>query len=90
MTRDDYEAIELGMRLEALEPKIGTPYEVHYLPSGKVEYEYIERIRAGKRYVLANHYFLIVQDGIVVGKRWIEQDVPQASYDYVGVPNFYP
>lgn len=90
MTRSRYNNIELGTSFATVEKSAGDPYAVHQLPSGALEYEYIERFDTDRWYALENHYFVIVEGGVVVGKRWIEQDVPPTSPEYIGVPNFYP
>lgn len=88
MTYSDYSSVEIGVSIIKLETEIGKPYAIHTKKDGTKEYEYIERIDAGTNVVAENHYFLIIQDGKVVGK-YMNRERP-AAYDliYQEEPNY--
>jgi hypothetical protein len=81
MTQDTYSQIQLGAPIDSLYAEIGRPYAIHYKEDGVKEYEYIERIRNDRSLVSENHYFLIIEEGLVVGKR-IKQEKPR-SYNLI-------
>ncbi len=88
MTYSKYNDVQLGTSIEQLEAQMGTAYSVHKKKDGTTEYEYIERIDAGNTLVAENHYFLIVQDGKVVGKYMSRQSPPAYDLIYQSEPNY--
>lgn len=92
MTYTDYDKVELGTSIAKLQSDIGKPYAIHSKEGGSEEYEYIERIDTGNNIVAENHYFLIVQDGKVVGKYMNRERPPAYDLIYQEEPNYpgYP
>jgi hypothetical protein len=70
-----------------MEQRVGSPYQIRNLKDGEKEYEYIERITMGDEVVEENHYFIIVQDGKVKGKRTTQQTPPAYDLIYDDNPN---
>jgi len=92
MTYSDYDRIELGTPIARLQSEIGKPYAIHTKKGGAEEYEYIERIDSGNNLIAENHYFLLVQDGKVVGKYMSRERPPAYDLIYQEEPNYpgYP
>src|SRR5689334_15452139 len=67
MTSESYSMVQVGASVDSLSAEVGKPYAIHIKEGGIKEYEYVERIRNGRNLVVENHYFLLVQDGKVVG-----------------------
>ncbi len=88
MTYSDYNSVQVGSSITKIETEIGKPYAVHTKKDGTVEYEYIERIDAGSTIVAENHYFLIIQDGKVVGKYMNRERPPAYDLIYQEEPNY--
>ena len=68
MTRANYDYVKVGMPVSTLQSRVGQPYAVHAKGDGTEEYEYIEKMESSDSWQLENHYFIIIQDGEVVGK----------------------
>jgi hypothetical protein len=92
MTYSDYDKVEIGMPITKLQSEIGKPYAIHAKEGGTEEYEYIERIDSGNNLIAENHYFLIVEDGKVVGKYMSREQPPAYDLIYQEEPNYpsYP
>ncbi len=88
MTDETYGSIQMGTPIESLYTQIGRPYAIHDKPNGVHEYEYIERIRNERSLVSENHYFLIVEDGKVVGKRVTQEKQRAFNLIYENDPNW--
>lgn len=88
MTNETYSSIQLGTSIESLSPQIGRPYAIHDKPNGIQEYEYVERIRNTRSLVSENHYFLLVEDGRVVGKRMSQEKQRAFNLIYENDPNW--
>lgn len=88
MTSDTYSTIQLGTPIESVYSEIGRPYAIHDKPNGVQEYEYIERIRNARSLVSENHYFLIVEQGVVVGKRMKVEKQRAFNLIYESDPNW--
>jgi len=88
MTNDTYSSIQLGTSIDSLYSEIGRPYAIHDKPNGVQEYEYIERIRNNRSLVSENHYFLIVENGKVVGKRMSQEKQRAYNLIYEDDPNW--
>lgn len=90
MTRNNYEAVVVGESFVTVKKRNGTPYAEHALRRGGVEYEYVERIEMGNHFIAENRYFILVENGKVVGK-YMKQELPPA-YDliYQKQPNYRP
>lgn len=92
MTYSEYDNVQLGTSVAVIKSEVGEPYAIHRKEGGTLEYEYIERIDTGNNIAAENHYFLIVEEGKVVGK-YVKRERPPA-YDliYQDEPNYpgYP
>jgi hypothetical protein len=88
MTYADYDKVETGTSIATLQSEIGKPYAIHTKEGGIVEYEYIERIDTGNNIVAENHYFLIVEEGKVVGKYMNREKPPAYDLIYQEEPNY--
>lgn len=88
MSYSRYDEVEIGEPIEQVQAESGKPYAIHKKKDGTQEYEYIERINTGNQLVLENHYFLIVQDGKVVGKYVTRQQPPPYDLIYQEEPNY--
>ena len=84
MTMSAFYEIPIGSTQTEVVGTAGEPYAVHKNDDGTVEYEYIERMKAGGRTLEERHYFLLIKDGKVISKR-VEQFSPPPyifdSYD---------
>lgn len=88
MTYSRYDQVETGALIEEVEVRMGKPYAIHQQKDGVLEYEYVERINAGNNLVAENHYFLIVQEGKVVGKYMTRARAPTYDLIYQEQPNY--
>jgi outer membrane protein assembly factor BamE (lipoprotein component of BamABCDE complex) len=88
MTYAEYAELPVGTTVTEVETKIGQPYAVRKQKDGTEEYEYIERIDSGNNIVAENHYFLIVREGKVIGKRMNRQKPPAYDLIYQEEPNY--
>ena len=86
-----YDHIQTGTSIATIKSEVGEPYAIHR-KEGTQEYEYIERIDREKSLAAENHYFLIVQDGKVVGKYMNTERPPAYDLIYQEQPNYpgYP
>lgn len=80
MTMNSFYDIPVGATKDEVVTSIGKPYAVHKREGGALEYEYIERFKAGGRNINERHYYLLIKDGKVVSKR-VEQESP-APYTF--------
>jgi len=92
MTHANYDEIQSGTSISLVKSEVGEPYAVHNKKDGSQEYEYIERIDTGNNLAAENHYFIIVRDGKVVGKRMKRERPPAYDLIYQDQPNYpdYP
>lgn len=74
MSLHTFNDIELGESSAEVVSTVGEPYAIRQRGDGTVEYEYIERIKAGGRDLEDRHYVITLKDGKVVSK-----DVKYAS-----------
>lgn len=88
MTRESYESIDMGTTIAEVRQESGEPYAVYYLTNNREEYEYIERVNMGGRIIMENHYFLLVVDGQVIGKRSCVEQPPAYNILYEADPNY--
>ncbi len=68
MTRSEYAAVEVGMTTEELQKEFGKPYQVISKGEGTETYEYIEKITAGNEVIEQRRYYIVIEDGKVIGK----------------------
>jgi len=90
--RLDYNQITLGTPAKEVVQRYGEPYSVKELGKGILEYRYIERVSMNRELVYENHYYLRVQDGQVVSKRFREENRQPFDQMYRPDPNYphYP
>jgi hypothetical protein len=88
MTQGNYEAVLMGEPFTTIQKQNGTPYAIHSAGYGATEYEYIERIEMGNRLVAENHYFILVENGKVVGKHMKQELPPAYNLIYQPEPNY--
>ncbi|HAZ15466.1 MAG: hypothetical protein A2Y28_00785 [Chlamydiae bacterium GWC2_50_10] len=81
MTRGSFDELHLGAPASEVVARVGRPYKVHTLSSGREEYEYIERLSLGKNLVMENHYFLVLVEGRLISKRFSQERPP--LYDII-------
>lgn len=87
MTSDNFDNIQIGTSISAVQAQVGKPYKIHSKPGNKQEFEYIERIDMGQCIVSENHYYLIVVNGEVVGKYIKREKAPSYYLIYIEDPN---
>lgn len=81
MTRGAFYEVPIGSTPAEVVGIAGEPYAIHKRADGSVEYEYIERMKAGGRNLEERHYFLLIKDGKVVSKRVEESSPPPFIFD---------
>ncbi len=87
MTRQDFNDIQVGEALSQFQQRVGSPYRIRPIKGGGQEYEYIERIPMGNEVIEENHYFLIIKEGKVDGKRSNQETPPAYDLIYDSDPN---
>ncbi|MES2273490.1 MAG: hypothetical protein V4487_04810 [Chlamydiota bacterium] len=75
MTTNSFYDIPIGASTTEVTQTVGAPYAIHKKEDGSVEYEYIERQKAGARNIQERHYYLLLKEGKVVSKR-MQQSSP--------------
>ena len=90
MTRDKYAEVEVGMKASDIEHRFGKPYQIVSREEGKETYEYIEKITMGTQVIEQRRYYIVIQDGKVVGKYMKLSNPPpfQAIYSDDPYPNY--
>ncbi len=90
MTKVGYNNIEIGDKFDVIEECAGKPYRICSKGEDTYEYEYVEKIVfTDKTNVTVNHYYFIVSNGIVVGKRFKIERSPAYNMIYQEDPNIY-
>jgi hypothetical protein len=87
MTYETYDQVKVGTSIADLKSEIGKPYAIHHKEDSE-EYEYVERINVGNNLIAENHYFLIVQNGKVIGKYMNRERPPAYDLIYQEEPNY--
>jgi hypothetical protein len=87
MSREDYDNVQLGTSISQVTSKVGSPYAVHSRGGSIKEYEYIEKLTYGSTIPYENHYFILVSNGQVVGKRMSQERLPDYDLIYQEDPN---
>ncbi len=90
MTKGEYDAVLIGEPFMVIQKQNGAPYAVHPVGHGAKEYEYIERIEMGNHFIAENHYYILVENGKVVGKYMKQQLTPAYDLNYQQEPNYRP
>lgn len=90
MTRDRYAEVEVGMKASDIEHRFGKPYQIVSREEGKETYEYIEKITMNNQVIEQRRYYIVIQDGKVVGKYMKLSNPPpfQAIYSEDPYPNY--
>ena len=68
MTKQGFASVEPGMSIQEVEKLYGKPYAIHSRDLDSEIYEYIERILMGPETIAQCRYYLVVSNGLVVGK----------------------
>ena len=68
MTKEGFSSVEPGMSIQEVEKLYGKPYAIHSRDLESDIYEYIERILMGPETIVQRRYYLVVSNGLVVGK----------------------
>jgi hypothetical protein len=79
MTMNNFSDIPIGTASSEVIISYGQPYAIHKKENGMIEYEYLERIKAGARVLEERHYILVIREGKVISKH-IKQSSPPAYY----------
>lgn len=90
LTRDSYAEIEIGMKASDIEHRFGKPYQIFSREGGKETYEYIEKITMGTQVIEQRRYYIVIQEGKVVGKYMKLSNPPpfQNMYSEDPYPNY--
>jgi len=88
MTRDKYAEVQVGMTTQDIEKEFGKPYKIVSKGEGQETYEYIEKITMGGQVIEQRRYYIIIQDGKVVGKHMKVSTPPPFEEIYSSDP--YP
>jgi hypothetical protein len=86
MTQETFSSIQVGTSIQVVVQENGEPYAVDQ-KNGLQEYKYVERITNGNQLIYENHFVLLVQDGVVVGKTSTREQVPAFGLIYQDDPN---
>jgi len=87
MTLENFDDIQLGAPIVNVTSTSGEPYSIRSKGSDTEEYEYVERIDYWDELISENHYFIIVRNGHVVGKRVERKNSPGYDLIYQQDPN---
>jgi hypothetical protein len=68
MTMNAFYDIPMGATESEVVATAGKPYSISHTDGGAVEYEYIERVKAGARDLEERRYVLVLKEGKVVSK----------------------
>lgn len=90
MTRDGYAGVEVGMPVTALEEKFGKPYKIYSKDGATETYEYMEKIVMGTNVIEQRRYYIVIEDGKVIGKYMKLTNPPpfEAIYSDDPYPNY--
>lgn len=90
MTRDRYAEVQLGMDAKDLEKQFGKPYKIVSRGDGTETYEYIEKITMGTQVIEQRRYYIVIEDGKVIGKYMKLSNPPpfEAIYSDDPYPNY--
>lgn len=83
MTMQSFYEVPTGASSSELKQIAGSPAAIHKKDE-LIEYEYVERFKNGPRTTLERHYYFVIKDDKVIGRR-VEQITPPPysinSYD---------
>lgn len=75
MSMNTFYDVPIGATQEEVISSIGKPVATHRKEDGSIEYEYVERFKAGGRNINERHYYILMKDGKVISKR-VQQSSP--------------
>lgn len=82
MTMNSLYDVPIGSSRAQVEQSAGKPYAVHEMKDGTVEYEYIERFKAGNRNIEYRRYIFVFRDGKLSSKRFDQGSPPGYDFNY--------
>ena len=90
MTRGGYADVSVGMSSTAVEERFGKPYKIYSKAEGTETYEYIEKITMGTQVIEKRRYYIVIEDGKVIGKYMKLSNPPpfEAIYSDDPYPNY--
>lgn len=90
MTRGGYADVGVGMASTAVEERFGKPYKIYSKGEGSETYEYIEKITMGTQVIEQRRYYIVIENGKVVGKYMKLSNPPpfEAIYSDDPYPNY--
>lgn len=88
MTSEGYAEVEEGMSVKELKKRYGTPYTIYSKGADTETYEYIERMRMGRRVVEQRRYYVVISGGKVIAKYMKVSNPPPFQEMYSDSP--YP
>ncbi|MEM8727266.1 MAG: hypothetical protein AAGE99_00925 [Chlamydiota bacterium] len=90
MTRHRYAEVEVGTDATDIERRFGKPYQIVSRERNRETYEYIEKITMGNQVIEQRRYYIVIQDGKVVGKYMKLSSPPpfEAIYSEDPYPNY--
>lgn len=74
--------VGIGSTRDEVEQCYGRPYATNEYCDGTVEYEYIERFKAGDRNIEYRRYIFVFKDGKLVSKRYDQGSPPGYDFNY--------
>jgi len=80
-TFETFYDVPIGASKEEVVEQLGEPIKIQKCEDGTVEYEYVERIKAGSRNVETRHYYIQLKEGKVVSKRVKQTSPPAFQYN---------
>lgn len=75
MTMQTFADVPIGATKSDVLTAAGQPDTIRKAPDGTVEYEYVERIKAGSRDIETRYYIFVIKDDKVAAKR-VKQSSP--------------
>ncbi len=72
-TMQEYSEIPIGATKDEVTQLVGEPYRSYTVKNGMEELEYIETIMVGSLVTAQRHYFILLQNGKVVSKRYTQE-----------------
>lgn len=79
MTMNSFSDVPIGSSSSEIVKSYGEPFAVHKTRDGNLEYEYLERVKAGSRTLEERRYVFVIKDGKVVSKH-IKGSTPAPYY----------
>lgn len=80
-TLDTFYDVPVGATEEEVLTQLGKPIATYRCEDGVIEYEYVERIKAGSRNLTERKYYLLIKNGKVVSKGLKRTSPPAYRYN---------